>query len=352
MRIHLLVPALLSATIFTVAVAAKRADPAVVGPAPAALGADVPAPPAAPRAPRKVAIVVYDGVEILDLAGPAEVLQVAGGLAGVDGASALELYLVARTAAPVTAQGFITITPHHAIADAPPPDLVIIPGGSSGRLTGDPEMMRWLTDVTGAAETTLTVCTGAFALAETGALDGLEATTWYGAVDRLAEAAPRVAVRAGRRFVDSGRFVTTAGVSAGIDGALHLVARLFGRRVADQTARYMEYAWSPEPYLAGDYPYWNPSGGARGRLTQEAALAYEEERWPEAARLYRQLAADDPSGTASYNLGCVLARSGDRDGALAAVERALAAGVSADAARRDPDLASIRDLLPGGGRPR
>ncbi len=337
MKIHLLAGAILGATVFTVAIA-QRAEPAAVGPTP---GADLGTPLPPKPAPKKVAIVVYEGVEILDFAGPSEVLQAASGFAD----DALELYVVARTREPVTAQGFITITPRYAIDDAPRPDLVVIPGGNSASLTGDPDMMKWLTDVTRASDTTLTVCTGAFALAATGALDGLEATTWYGAVDNLRKAAPDVQVREGRRFVDNGRFITTAGVSAGIDGALHLVARMFGRRIADRTARYMEYAWTPEPYLAGTYAYWNPTADARGRLAQEAEVAYEEKRWGDAVRLFRQLAEGDPSGRGYYNLGCVLALDGQPDAAVTAVQRALDSGVSREMALQDPDLASIQDRL-------
>ena len=305
-----------------------------------------PAALVAPAAVRKVAIVVYDGVEILDLAGPAEVLAVAGGFAGRDGVRALDVYLVGPTAAPIEAQGFVTIVPDHPIATAPPPDLIVIPGGNSGALSNDAEMMRWLTERTAAAEATLTVCTGAFPLAKAGLLDGLEVTTWYGAIDRLQTLAPLARVSRGRRFVDSGRIVTTAGVSAGIDGALHLVARLFGRRVADQTARYMEYHWVPEPYLAGAYPYWNPSTDDRGRALQRAQLAFDEQRWDDAVAGYRELTAGDPSGATWYDLACALARAGDGDAAVDALATAFAAGVGRDHALADPDLASIRDRIP------
>jgi len=119
---------------------------------------------------------------------------------------------------------------------------------------------------------TISVCTGAFVLAKAGALDGKNATTWFGATERLRQMVPKATVLDGRRFIDEGRIVTTAGVSAGIDGALHLVARLAGRAVADQTARYMEYHWVAEPYLAQTYSLLNPSLDERGRASQRAAL--------------------------------------------------------------------------------
>ncbi len=116
--------------------------------------------------------------------------------------------------------------------------------------------------------------------------------------------------------------ITTAGVSAGIDGALHLVARTLGRRVADQTARYMEYHWTPEPYLTESYSYWNPSTDERGRALQRADMAADEKRWPEAIALLRKLVAERPGDeTALFGLGQVLGASGDHSGAIAAYRR-------------------------------
>jgi transcriptional regulator GlxA family with amidase domain len=337
--------------------------------------------PAAVRAepkPRNVAIVVYDRAEILDFAGPAEVLAAAGNFAGY-GKSALNVYLVGRTTDPIKAQGFIKITPDYSIENAPAPDLVVIPGGASASLSDDPAMLKWLTTVTAKSETTLTVCTGVFPLAMTGVLDGKDITTWYGALENLQASAPRVRVQYGRRFVDNGRYITTAGVSAGIDGALHLVARMFGRRIADQTARYMEYHWTPESYLASKYSYWNPSADERGRQLQQAEAATEEKRWGEAITLYKKVAIDDKSGVATLGLGNALMVSGDRKGAIAAyqqigatspvyvtaaynlacayalegkkaqavamIKKAISAGASKTQAASDPDLASIKDEI-------
>jgi len=92
---------------------------------------------------------------------------------------------------------------------------------------------------------TLSVCTGAFLLARAGLLDGQGATTHWASIERLKAAAPRATVHADRRFVDNGRVVTAAGVSAGIDASLHVVGRLLGEPAARETARYMEYPWPP-----------------------------------------------------------------------------------------------------------
>lgn len=210
---------------------------------------------------REVAIVLYEGVEVLDFSGPAEVFTAAAGFAGTGDEAAFRTYTMGVTKDPILSQGFVRIVPEFSIDDAPKPDVVVLPGGPSGRLTNDPRFMAWATQAMQDAEVTLTVCTGAFVAAKAGLLDGQVATTWYEAIDRLRQAAPKATVQEGRRFVDSGRIVTTAGVSAGIDGALHVVARLVGRSAADQTARYMEYHWSPEAYLARSYSYLNPGLG-------------------------------------------------------------------------------------------
>ncbi len=100
-----------------------------------------------------------------------------------------------------------------------------MPGGQSSTLTNDARFMAWARKAFDGAEVSISVCTGAFVLGKAGVLDGHTATTWFGAVEQLRKAVPAATVQEGRRFVDQGRVVTTAGVSAGIDGALHVVAR-------------------------------------------------------------------------------------------------------------------------------
>jgi transcriptional regulator GlxA family with amidase domain len=114
--------------------------------------------------------------------------------------------------------------------------------------------METLTRLLADAELAMSVCTGAFVLARSGMLDDMEATTHYRSIERLREAAPKAIVHADRRFVDNGRVVTAAGVSAGIDGALHVVARLFGGEVARGVAQHMEYRWTPDVESAAHSP--------------------------------------------------------------------------------------------------
>jgi transcriptional regulator GlxA family with amidase domain len=227
---------------------------------------------------RNVAIVVYEGVELLDFAGPGEVFAAAANIGNDRGQPAFKVYTVAPARQAIKSQGFLTITPDYGIDDAPLPDIVVIPGGSSQTLVENAAFMSWASTAMLTAKLTLTVCTGAFVPAKLGLLDGFQATTHHSAFDRLRSAAPAATVIEGKRFVDNGAIVTTAGVSAGIDGALHTVARLLGRHVADATARYMEYQWAPEAYLAGSYPRLNPSLDAQGRELQRASLRQDDEK--------------------------------------------------------------------------
>jgi len=103
----------------------------------------------------------------------------------------------------------------------------------------------WIRQASEKAELVLSVCTGALLLAKAGLLDGLEATTHHGAIDLLREVAPKTTVHADRRFVANGQVVCSAGIAAGIDMSLHVIARLLGREVAERTARQMEYPWQP-----------------------------------------------------------------------------------------------------------
>jgi putative intracellular protease/amidase len=331
--------------------------------------------------PKNVAILIYEGTEILDFGGPAEVLQAAGSFAGDGASSALNVYTVARSHEPILAQDFIKVVPQFSVADAPAPDIIVIPGGQSSAVTNDEPTMKWLRSAVAGADVTLTVCTGAFPLAQEGLLDGKEITTFYGAIETLQKLAPKTRVKDGRRFVDNGKYITTAGVSAGIDGSLHLVARLLGRRVADQTARYMEYRWTPEPYLAVKYKYWNPSTDERGRALQQAAMASDEKRWGEAIGILRGVVAKRPRDDVAWlHLGYTLGEKGDHVAAIAAYQkvaasgpqraevayltarehaarrdeksavkylsRAIAAGFSREHALHDPLLAPLRDKLP------
>jgi transcriptional regulator GlxA family with amidase domain len=190
---------------------------------------------AARQSPRNVAIFVFQGMELLDFAGPGEVFQAAG--------PKLKVYTVAESTEPIVSQGFVKIVPEYSIHNCPKPDLLVIPGGATAATLKNPDVIAWVKRVSGEAELTMSVCTGAFIVAKAGLLDGQEATTHWFHLTRLGKSAPNIRVRSDVRFVDTGKIVTTAGVSAGIDGALHVVDRLLGHKTAERVAKGMEYKW-------------------------------------------------------------------------------------------------------------
>jgi transcriptional regulator GlxA family with amidase domain/YHS domain-containing protein len=150
---------------------------------------------------------------------------------------AFSLFTVAESAGPINVSG-ATIVPQFMFATAPPPKVVVIPAQSDPT----PATKQWLLSVANRADVVMSVCTGAFVLAQTGLLDGHAATTHHSAFTTLAMNYPNVTVKRGVRFVDNGSIATSAGLSAGIDLALHVVARYYGKDAAQQAAYDMEYA--------------------------------------------------------------------------------------------------------------
>ena len=201
--------------------------------------AETPAQEAREAGVRNVAILVYDRVELLDFAGPGEVFAAAGRRGG------FRVYTVGARREPITSQGFVQVTPEFSIADAPRPDIVVIPGGGVDSVLNDRALMDWIRAASQDAEIMLSVCNGALVLAQAGLLDGIEATTHHGSLDALRRMAPQTRVYDHRRFVDNGKVITSAGVSAGIDSSLYVLQRLKGEDMARSVARYMEYNWQP-----------------------------------------------------------------------------------------------------------
>ncbi len=192
---------------------------------------------------RNVGILIFDDVEVLDFSGPFEVFAVCGRQIE---AGAFTVFTVGHSLDPITARNGLSVNPRATLADAPPIDLLLIPGGYGTRpLMHDATVIDWIRKRAPQAELVLSVCTGALLLAKAGLLDGLSATTHHGALDLLREVAPNTTVRDDLRVVDNGRVITSAGVAAGIDMSFHVVAKLLSPEVAQATARYIEYPWQP-----------------------------------------------------------------------------------------------------------
>ncbi len=198
----------------------------------------------------RVAILAFDDVEALDLAGPYEVFTTATRMhrrGAPDAPPAFEVACVARSLAPVRMRAGLQVLPDHDFASAPQPDLLIVPGGVVDAALDCPETLAWIARADRGATLSASVCTGAFLLAAAGVVvDGPVTTHWEDIADLRARF-PRLEVREGPRWVDRGRIVTSAGITAGIDMSLHLVARLAGEALALRTARQMDFAWTREP---------------------------------------------------------------------------------------------------------
>lgn len=183
-----------------------------------------------------IAFYLQDGVEVLDFAGPMEVFSYAG----------FTVFTVSRKKEPIIAQGILKIIPDYSIDDAPPSDILAFFGGNAGSSSMDTAVIAWIKGRQAATQYIFSVCTGAFIAGRAGLLDNLTATTFHASIGDLRKALPATKVLSDVRFVDNGKVITTAGISAGIDGALHLVSRIKGESVAREIAGYMEYdKWVP-----------------------------------------------------------------------------------------------------------
>jgi len=180
---------------------------------------------------KKVAIVIFNTVQVIDYSGPLEVLSDAG----------FDVFTVAESRDPVTtsAGDAVKLTPKYSFADAPQPDLIVIPGGGF-EAAKDSATVAWIKKAAERSEHVMSVCNGAFTLANTGLLDGLSATTTAGNINRFRRTYPGIKVVTDKRVVDNGKILATAGLSAGIDGALHMVDVMKGEGAGRTVALYME----------------------------------------------------------------------------------------------------------------
>jgi len=195
----------------------------------------------------QIAILIFDGLTALDAIGPYEVLS---RLPGAD------LGFVAKEAGTKrTDTGALGVEADLALADMDSPEVVLVPGGPGSRpLMRDPEVLEWLRSAHASSTWTTSVCTGALVLGAAGILDGKRATTHWAFLDRLSELG---AEPVAERVVEDGKVITAAGVSAGIDMALTLVARIAGDEVAQAIQLGIEYDPQP-PFDAGSLSKASP----------------------------------------------------------------------------------------------
>ena len=187
--------------------------------------------------PMNVAILLIYHAQVLDYAGPYDVFTSAG-------SKNFNVYTVGATKEPITTMPNLSVNPQYSILDSPKPDILIIPGGMWTSV-GE-ETLEWIKENSKEADYTFSVCTGAFILAEIGILDNLEATTHAAGVDILEKKYPAIKkVHRNKRFIDNGKVITSAGVSAGIDASFHLIERILGNEWVRAISNNLEYKYEP-----------------------------------------------------------------------------------------------------------
>ena len=192
-------------------------------------------------ADKTVAIAIFDGVEVLDFAGPFEVFAVASELHNY---VPFKVVTVATEPQAITAVNSLKVLPEHTLATCPSPDILILPGGIGSRLQSqDEHFIDWVKRVHATGELVMSVCTGTRILARAGLLDDRDYTTHHEAFDEMRQLAPTGRLQPEQRFVDTDDIITSAGISAGIDCSLYVVSQILGYDAARKTADYMEYNW-------------------------------------------------------------------------------------------------------------
>lgn len=195
---------------------------------------------------RTIGIYLYDEVEVLDFAGPFEVFLTASRLKLRDAPEApppFEVALIAAQPGPVHARGGLHVAVPYGLEQHPPLEVLLIPGGVVTAEMERPTLIEWIRQTAARAELTASVCTGAFLLAQAGLLNGQPATTHWEDLADLGAQFPEIQLQPGARWVAAGKILTAAGISAGLDLSLHLVALLESPELAARTARQMEYDW-------------------------------------------------------------------------------------------------------------
>jgi transcriptional regulator GlxA family with amidase domain len=194
-------------------------------------------PPAKGSIP--VAVAISEGVTVIDFAGPWEVFQdvwLPGRGKEMEDQMAFQLFTVSEKTDPVIGSGGLKLVPDYTFESAPAPKVVVVPAQK-----GSAALHKWLRTVTETTDVMMSVCTGAFQLARAGLLSGKSATTHHDFIDSLTKQFPDIDVKRGLRFVEGPKISTAGGLSSGIDLALRVVDRYFGREAAERTASYMEY---------------------------------------------------------------------------------------------------------------
>jgi transcriptional regulator GlxA family with amidase domain len=194
-----------------------------------------------------IGIYIYDGVEVLDFTGPFEVFTTATRVfarLNPDSQPLFKVFLVAEDLRIVKARGEFLVQPHYTTMDHPSLDVLVIPGGVHEGELEKRRVISWISRISAKTDLTVSVCTGAFLLAQAGLLNEGPCTTHWEDIPALQAQFPSLDVREGIPWVDNGHIITSAGISSGIEMALHIVNRLGDRQLALRTAHQMQYRWN------------------------------------------------------------------------------------------------------------
>lgn len=185
------------------------------------------------RSGKKVAMLIFPGADIIDFAAPWEIFLQAG----------MRVFTVAEKDTVIDMVG-MRLLPDYTLNNAPPADIVLLPGGEVDYENKD--LLAWVKRVTEESETVLSVCSGAFFLGSAGLLDGKEATTFLPLLESLQQLAPKAKIVSNKRYVDNGKIITSAGLSSGIDATFYVISKHLGLGRAQEIAAHMEYPWDPD----------------------------------------------------------------------------------------------------------
>lgn len=189
-----------------------------------------------------IAIYIYPEAEVLDFSGPFEVLSTAKRLAQLD----WNIFFVAENTDIVKARGNMLVQPHYSIDNHPPIDHLIVVGGVHNNQLEKINVIDWIREVDEHSISTNSICTGVFLLAKAGLLNSLTVTTHWQDIKELQASFPQLQVISNKRWVQSEKYISSGGISAGIDMSLYLLSTLTTQQLAEQTAKQMEYQWQQQ----------------------------------------------------------------------------------------------------------
>lgn len=188
---------------------------------------------------KNIGILIFNDIELLDFAGPYEVFSVTDEL---NDYTLCKTFTVEENSKTIRSVNGLKVIPDYSFSDCPDIDILIIPGGAGTKqLLNNESVLDWILQKSKLSEITFSVCSGSRLLGKTGLLDNREYITHHEVIEDMAAIAPAAILSENRRFVDNGKLLTSAGISAGIDLSLYLVEKIFGKQVMEKTKRYMEY---------------------------------------------------------------------------------------------------------------